>query len=176
LSDQQLTPLVTEAERRWALADGTQVLATMAGVKVGVADLPAGVLGETVGKTILIDRDAAGYGWFVDPTPRTDVEFADVLGAYTLGARDGSPAANRADLLTTVMHELGHVLGYEHSASPDLMYPTLPLGERRVLTANELALAAGVIYGHNGNPGGESDAIDKIFASSQGSDKKWSWL
>ena len=50
------------------------------------------LLGETVGNTILIDRDAAGYGWFVDPTPADDVEFADVLGPYALAAGNGSPA------------------------------------------------------------------------------------
>ena len=33
------------------------------------------MLGEAVGKTIFIDRDAAGYGWFVDPTPAADEEF-----------------------------------------------------------------------------------------------------
>ena len=44
--------------------------------RVQVADLPGGLLGEAVGKTILIDRDAAGYGWFVDPTPADDLEFA----------------------------------------------------------------------------------------------------
>ena len=33
------------------------------------------LLAEAVGKTILVDRAAAGYGWFVDPTPGADEEF-----------------------------------------------------------------------------------------------------
>ena len=102
----------------------------MSGMTVQVADLPSGFLGETTGKTILIDRDAAGYGWFVDPTPADDSEFADVLGPGTLAANNSSPAANRADLLTAVMHEMGHVLGYDHVAD-GLMSATLPLGTRR---------------------------------------------
>ena len=43
------------------------------------------------------------------------------------------------------MHEMGHVLGYEHSNSLNLMYPTLPLGDRRLLAAgaaDPMALAA----------------------------------
>ena len=75
LTDQQLTPIVAEAEQRWAAVYGAQVLAAMAGVSVQVADLSGGLLGETIGKTILIDSNAAGYGWFVDPTPALDEEF-----------------------------------------------------------------------------------------------------
>jgi hypothetical protein len=133
LVESQLQPIVAEAERRWAAADGAQVLAAMSGVTVEVADLPSGMLGEEVGKTILIDRTAAGYGWFVDPTPADDSEFADAVGPYSLAAVNGGPAANRVDLLTAVMHEMGHELGFGHSSSPDVMYPTLPLGTRRLI-------------------------------------------
>ncbi len=133
LTESQLQPIVAEAEQRWAAADGVQVLAAMSGVTVQIADLPSGMLGEEVGKTILIDRTAAGYGWFVDPTPADDSEFADALGPYTLAAVNGSPATNRVNLLTAVMHEMGHELGFGHSDSLDLMYPTLPLGTRRLI-------------------------------------------
>ena len=105
----------------------------MTNVSVQIADLPNGMLGEVSGKTLYISPDAAGYGWFVDPTPDDDSEFADVLVAHTLAAQAGSPAANRVDLLTTVMHEMGHVLGYSDSAvADDLMSALLPLGTRRV--------------------------------------------
>jgi hypothetical protein len=88
------------------------------------------MLGETLGKTIWIDDDAAGYGWFVDPTPGDDVEYGDVLGPHTLAARRDTAADQRVDLLTTVMHEMGHLLGYQHAAD-DLMQAVLPLGVRR---------------------------------------------
>jgi hypothetical protein len=104
----------------------------LAGVKVEVADLPGNLLGETTERVIRIDRDAAGYGWFVDPTPADDAEFADLLGPDALAARKGTTASQRVDLLTTVMHEMGHVLGFGHSAAEDLMSPTLPLGQRRL--------------------------------------------
>jgi hypothetical protein len=46
LSDQQLTPIVLEAERQWATTNGIQVLAALAGVKLELADLPGGLLGR----------------------------------------------------------------------------------------------------------------------------------
>jgi hypothetical protein len=131
LIDAQLAPIITEAERRWETQLGaTQVETAMAGVSIKVANLPAGMLGETLGKTIWIDDDAAGYGWFVDPTPGDDVEYGDVLGPHTLAARRDTAADQRVDLLTTVMHEMGHLLGYQHAAD-DLMQAVLPLGVRR---------------------------------------------
>jgi serralysin len=138
LTNQQIAPIVAEAERRLAVALGTQVAASLNGVSVQLADLPNGILGETSGKTILIDRDAAGYGWFVDATPSDDVEFAAHLGTETLATAKGSTAAQRVDLLTAVMHELGHVLGYRDDSSGDLMNATLPLGVRRIVAVDEV--------------------------------------
>ena len=126
----ELTPIVNEAIQRLSDVSGS---AALANVSVEIADLPGMLLGEDIGNKIIINRDAAGYGWFVDPTPADDSEFADVLGPHALAADAGSPAANRADLLTVVMHEMGHVLGYEHDTGDDLMNATLPLGVRRSL-------------------------------------------
>jgi hypothetical protein len=130
LSDAQLAPIAAEAARRLEAQLGSQVETAMAGVQIKVANLSPGVLGETLGKTIWIDENAAGYGWFVDPTPGDDVEFAETPGVDTLAALPGTAAADRADLLTTVMHEMGHLLGYQHAAD-DLMQAVLPLGARR---------------------------------------------
>ena len=102
----------------------------MAGLKIEIADLPNGMLGEASENVIRIDRDAAGYRWFVDATPGDDAEFvADDRGI--LAARKDSAAADRAGLLTTVMHEMGHALGYSHSVSDGLMNALLPLGTLR---------------------------------------------
>lgn len=83
-------------------------------VLVAVADLPEDLLGWTVGNQVWLDRDAAGAGWFVDPTPET----ADDL-------------AGRVDALTALIHELGHVLGRDHEAEGVLAEALLP-GERRL--------------------------------------------
>ena len=80
-----------------------------------------------------------------------------------------SPAANRVDLLTTVMHELTHALGYGHSDSVDLMYPTLLLGERRSL--NEQSLAS--LLEQNASGTSSRDAIDQIFGSTAADSRNW---
>jgi len=100
-------------------------------VAIEIVDLDGDLLGLTVGDTIQIDVDAAGFGWFIDTTPWDDAEFGPPTGAYELTALPGSAAADRADLFTVVFHELGHVLGYGHE-DDGLMQDTLPLGTRRL--------------------------------------------
>jgi hypothetical protein len=136
ITDDQLGAIIAEAQRRLSAATGVE-LSTMSNVSVKVVDLPGNMLGEAVGNTIYIDCDAAGYGWFVDSTPADDSEFTGSLGSDVLVAGKGA-AARRVDLLTTVMHEMSHVLGAGHSNSLDLMFPTLLPGERRL--ANEKTL------------------------------------
>ena len=80
-------------------------------------------VGWSLNGVVELDATAAGYGWFVDPTPQSNSEF-----------RSGhSPAG--MDLLTVVMHELGHQLGLldvSNSAHPgDLMDVGLAPGVRR---------------------------------------------
>jgi cyclophilin family peptidyl-prolyl cis-trans isomerase len=130
LSDAQLTPIVAEAIRRLTAQLGSQVETAMADMEIKVANLSPGVLGETLGKTLWIDDDAAGYGWFIDPTPGDSLEFSDRLGTDSLAASPDTAADQHADLLTAVMHEMGHLLGYEHAAD-NLMQAVLPLGVRR---------------------------------------------
>ncbi len=132
ISDAQLAPIVAEAKRRWAAIDGDRVFAALADVDVQLADLADGVLGEAGDKTIRIDRDAAGAGWFVDPTPQYDEEFV-ARSNTSLSATGDLTAALRADLLTAVMHEMGHVLGHDHSAAVELMFASLSVGTRRTV-------------------------------------------
>jgi hypothetical protein len=131
IGDAQLGPIVTEAISRWETRLGRRIEPELARLKIKIADLPGKTLGETLGSTIWIDRNAAGYGWFVDPTPRDDAEFAALTGSRSLAGRTGTSAATRVDLLTTVMHEMGHVLGYSDTPSDRLMNGLLAVGVRR---------------------------------------------
>jgi len=63
-------------------------------------------LGIASGASIILDRDAAGYGWFIDATPLDESEFtrrAD--GGYRVTERSSAPY--RIDLLTAIAHEMG---------------------------------------------------------------------
>ena len=91
------------------IAASPETAATLDTITVEIVDLPNGLLGQYVGQhTIQIDVDASGYGWFVDSTPWDDVEFAAQPGTNDLSALPGTSAAGRVDLLTAVLHELGH--------------------------------------------------------------------
>jgi hypothetical protein len=54
-----------------------------AGVTVNLADLPGAAVGQTVGSTITLDTNAAGYNWFIDTTPNRSrgqvLPFASIL-------------------------------------------------------------------------------------------------
>jgi hypothetical protein len=115
-----LQPIVEEAVLRMS--------ADLEGVafQVRIVDLPGLLLGRTVGNSILIDHDAAGFGWYMSTT-NADFQAGGRLGE--LEAKSGTDAVHRVDLLTVVMHELGHLLGYAHTGS-GLMQPTLGPGVR----------------------------------------------
>lgn len=116
-----LRPIVAEAVRRWNATGLTAAeRRLLRHVHFEIADLDGATLGLAAGRTVTLDRNAAGYGWFVDRTPRRDSEF-------TTPGDQGEQ--NHMDLLTVVMHELGHVLGQDHA--PDgLMAETLTTGTR----------------------------------------------
>jgi hypothetical protein len=100
--------------------------------------LAPGRLGEAwVGQnTIVLSPDGAGHGWFIDPTPYQDEEFADGT------AFAGSPAVGREDLLTTVLHELGHLVGLPDDNGSALMAGVLAPGTRHTQALDQVFAAA----------------------------------
>lgn len=151
----ELTPVLSEAINEWA-ADGLPAadVAHLKGVTAKIAALPPGYLGgdPTGGSTIYLSVDAAGYGWFVDAAPWTETISVAATG--------------REDLLTVLMHELGHVLGLndlDPTAFPnDLMAETLATGVRRLPSAQDVfaVLATQRVAGDMPASGGRiADAI-----------------
>jgi hypothetical protein len=143
LTESALQPLVTEAIARWASAGlNAANLAKLTQVQFAVSDLPGSYLGEAEGNLIHIDSNAAGHGWFVDPTPTLNEEFTPSPSNQQLRAIDPR-ALDRIDLLTVVEHELGHVLGLEDlgAVSDDLMSGVLGVGIRRKASVTDAVLA-----------------------------------
>jgi hypothetical protein len=150
LTQAELDSVVAVAIGHWALAGASaSQLAALHAAVVTVADLSDNVVGQEASGHIQIDADAAGHGWFVDPTPNENSEFMNAANAAgtDLYTDPSNAAAGHLDLLTTVTHELGHVLGLADKADPsdanDLMYVNLVDGERRMPDATDVAQADG---------------------------------
>src|SRR5262249_32896448 len=101
LTMNQVRPELAEATTRWKTA-GYDV-SRLANVTIHIVGLAGGYLGMTQGSDIWVGVNAAGYGWFIDPTPSSDSEF-------TTPGNQGEQG--HMDLLTVLAHELGHVLGF----------------------------------------------------------------
>jgi hypothetical protein len=115
------------------------LLGRLSGVTALIQPLTPGQLGEALPQQdeIVLSPDGAGHGWFVDPTPYQDEEFTNGT-AYA-----GSPAVGREDLLTTVLHELGHIAGLPDDSGSALMLDALPTGTRRTDALNAIFAALG---------------------------------
>ncbi len=117
------------AAKQWETSVNASQLAK---VKVRVADLEGDQLAVAKNGVVTFDINAAGQGWFIDPTPGRDEEFARI--GEELVAVSGA-AVNRVDLLTVAAHELGHILGlddlYTDDDALELMAGYLATGVRK---------------------------------------------
>jgi hypothetical protein len=110
-----------QAVEIWAAAGiSAEGISTMDAVNLLTEDLShlGGVLGLAMFGEVTIDDDAVGYGWYIDDLVdpyATDTNIVDV------------------DLLTVMLHEYGHILGFAHNdIQGDIMNPTLSLGQRKM--------------------------------------------
>ncbi len=136
LTNQQLQKAVQGALTRLR-SDGIapNVLAALTSIHFTVGTLTNHELGMSYvsSNQVIIDASGAGFGWFVDASPLQDQEFLSANGALT--ARTGNAAAGHMDLLTVLLHEMGHFAGWtelDPALHPNaLMALSLTAGTRR---------------------------------------------
>ncbi|WP_353955672.1 putative Ig domain-containing protein [uncultured Sphingobium sp.] len=131
---EQLASLVDDARLAWIAAGISDSDAQkLADLEFAVTDHQGAALAVHSGHVITIDADGAGHGWFIDITPDGSSEFLTSGGRML--AIDGSAAAGRYDLLTVLIHEMGHELGLSELPTTTIgrvMNEALGLGERRL--------------------------------------------
>jgi hypothetical protein len=132
LTQEALQPVADAAMARWeavlcatGYVNASSSSNLFANVQFVIADLSGDMLGATVGSTIYLDRDAAGYGWYTDALFANNLDF--LHGKKEVGM----------DLLTVISHELGHVLGLGHSKQ-GVMSKTLEEGVRMLPSQRDL--------------------------------------
>ena len=127
LTSEEATQMLIAAQQSWKLSgllSGSQ-LAGLKGLEIVLVDLQGPTLAEVNGDSIFIDITAAGYGWFVDETPLHNEESELKTDANLLSAEKGSDAWDRIDLLSVLLHELGHVAGLDHDIEHTVLAPIM---------------------------------------------------
>jgi hypothetical protein len=122
-----------------------QHVARLRGVSVEITRLSAGYLGTTAigGSIMYLSDDAAGYGWSIGASSWNPAALARPVAPNEILAGPSTSAAGHEDLLTVVMHDLGHTLGLADlnpiKAPANLMAETLATGVRRLPYAADVA-------------------------------------
>ncbi len=154
LTEAQLTGPVAEAIARWEATGLTAAQrAILQGLHWSVDELGEVDLAMVTGHDVVLNATAGGFGWFVDPALTSDAAFAGGEHSGTRYYTDpAGAAAGHMDLLTAIMHEMGHALGLkdslESAGRDSVMYGYLTLGERRVPAPGEAAAAVPSTDGH----------------------------
>ncbi|MCJ8328735.1 MAG: M10 family metallopeptidase C-terminal domain-containing protein [Lentisphaeria bacterium] len=137
LSQGDLDAVVQQAMDDWYLGDLLADLVQFKIADLSSFEIPDGenylvqdetngyLLAIDLGTTILIDDDAAGYGWHADPGT--------------------APAAGAMDLISTIKHEIGNILGMADDETPsdNVMTPFLEVATRTTADLSMLDNAFG---------------------------------
>ncbi len=119
-------------------------IATLESATYKIANLDPGSLALAgADNVVTIDTDASNRGWFVDETPGDSGEYGttDPI-TKELYATDAN-ALGHFDLLTAIVHEQGHLLGFAHTSQlGSLMYGSLGTGGRRFPTLIDMVPAS----------------------------------
>ncbi|EHU1210218.1 tandem-95 repeat protein [Acinetobacter nosocomialis] len=90
------------------------------------------------GNHIVLSPNAAGYGWFIDESPFEHTEFT-MNSTQNYGVASNSQISTQIDLLTVLIHELGHTIGLTDTfISQDLMGGFIQQGIRLLPTQQNL--------------------------------------
>jgi hypothetical protein len=137
LTEQMLRPAVQEATAQWAaMGVAPDRLGFLNQVHVEIADLSGSVLGLAYSDRIVVDLDAAGYGWSVN--------------------------SGGVDLLSAVTHEFGHVLGFDHDQGYAVMASTLAPGTQHILASNFGFRSS--FHGSANDLATDTRAVDNLFS------------
>ncbi|WP_299460945.1 pre-peptidase C-terminal domain-containing protein [uncultured Gimesia sp.] len=94
------------------------VITDLGGTQLGEGQITAvDEQGRPVAGMITLDDNAAGLGWYSDIST-TAFGGSELEGGVAYTADSSSDAAGRYDLLTVLLHEIGHVAGFTDSYAP----------------------------------------------------------
>jgi len=144
LDESTLAHVVAEARLRWEATGLTAAQRKiLQNLDITLVNRSNNFLGMTKGTHITLNTRPLGNGWYIgaEAGAGTPFKINSKLDGI-LRAQSGSPAEGRMDLLTTLMHEMGHALGlpdYKDAAHRnDIMYGYLERGERRLPAMDEV--------------------------------------
>ena len=143
LTQADLQPIVNEAIALWSNAGlDAATVQKLRQAQFVISDLPGAYLGETEGNVIYLDTNAAGNGWFVDPTPASNEEFTSsgkrpaIAGRRPAGLGSDRPVDRGGARIGTRRR-----LERSDALADDIMNGVLGTGARRIASHVDAVLA-----------------------------------